>query len=241
MCPRSSGEYFIRGNLFLEFPLERMAFCGEAAHPDFFEDPDGADVVITALRSDHLDTRRLKSPVDHPTRHLGGIALPFIGRNDIVANLHPACHVRRAVEPDATDRYLVSLMENNAIPDQTQRILLHGLDKQGERFQQVDFWPDIRNRDPEHLSQSGSLRERDLLECQRVREQLEPVRFQSLHEMSSLPRFLLFTSFFRLRWEQRTPPTQEQALMQRPRATGLPGCDAVHGASPWQAPGPWCA
>src|SRR6266568_1338718 len=126
MCPRSSGEYFIRGNLFLEFPLEGMAFGWEAKHPGFFEDSDGAEIVIKALGGDHLDAGRLKSPVDHPTRHLGGISLPFIGRNDIVANLHPACLVRRAVEPDAADRYLVRLMENNAVPNKTQRVLLQG-------------------------------------------------------------------------------------------------------------------
>src|SRR5579863_6626870 len=147
-----------------------MAFGWETTHPDFFEDSDGAEIIIQALGSNHLDTGYLKSPVDHPTRHLGGISLPFIGGNDIVANLHPACLVRRAVEADATDRYLVSLMENNAVPDQTQRVLLHGRDKKGERFQQVGSAPGIRNRYPEQLRQSGSLSERGLLEFQCERQ-----------------------------------------------------------------------
>jgi hypothetical protein len=48
----------------------------------------------------------------------------------------------------------------------------------GERFQHIGSWPGIRNRYPEHLRQSVSLKERDLLEFQREREQLEPWRFQ---------------------------------------------------------------
>jgi hypothetical protein len=111
-----------------------MAFGWETTHANFFEDLDGAEIVITVFRSDYLNTGRLKSPLDHPARHLGGVALPFIGGNDIVANLHPAGLVRRAMEPDAANSYLVSFVENTAIPDLTQRVLLHGLDKMGERF-----------------------------------------------------------------------------------------------------------
>src|SRR6266446_7514079 len=104
----------------------------EATHPDFLEDSDGAKIVIQALGGDHLNIRGTKSPLDDTTRHLGGIALPFIGGNDIVADLHHACRVRRAVEPDAADSDLLSFMENNAIPDKTCRVLLHGLDKKGK-------------------------------------------------------------------------------------------------------------
>ena len=74
----------------LEFPFEHRAFAWETTHSDFFEDSDGAEIIIQALGSNHLDIGYLKSSVDHPTRHLGGISLPFIGRNDIVANLYPA-------------------------------------------------------------------------------------------------------------------------------------------------------
>src|SRR5579859_7228961 len=135
----------------MELPLEGMAFRCEATHPNFFEDSDGANVVIETLRGDQLDAGHLESPVDHPACHLGGIALPFIGGNDIVTNLHPACLVRRAVEADATDGYLVSFVENNAIPDTARWVLLHGLDKRWERFLQIGSRPGIRNRYPEQL------------------------------------------------------------------------------------------
>src|SRR5438094_9760 len=45
-----------------------------------------------------------------------------------------------------------------------------------------DAWPGIRNCYSEQLRQSGSLGERDLLEFQREREQLEPWRFQEFHQ-----------------------------------------------------------
>ena len=46
--------------LFLEVPLQRMAFVCETTHPNFFEDADGAEIIVKALSSDHLDTGHLK-------------------------------------------------------------------------------------------------------------------------------------------------------------------------------------
>src|SRR5260370_8180007 len=99
----------------------------------------------------------MKSPLDDTTRHLGCISLPFIRGNDIVANLHHSCLVRSAVEADAADSYLLSFMENNAIPDKTCRVFLHDLDKKGERFQQIGSWPAIRNFYPYHPTQPHPL------------------------------------------------------------------------------------
>src|SRR5258708_25639716 len=121
---------------------------------------------MKACSSDHLNTGGMKSPLDDTTRHLGCISLPFIRGNDIVANLHHSCLVRSAVEPHAADSYLLSFMDNNAIPDKTRRVLLHGLDKKGERFQQIDSWPGVRNLYLEHLSQPGPLSQRGLLAFQ---------------------------------------------------------------------------
>src|SRR5947208_3592093 len=82
-----------------------------------FEDAAGGTNVNTALTNDYLPTGRLKTPSDHKTRHLGRINLPFIGGNDIVTTLHHSSVAGRATEPDATDRYLVSVVEDNAITD----------------------------------------------------------------------------------------------------------------------------
>ena len=61
----------------LEFPFEHRAFGWETTHPDFFENSDGAEIIIQALGSNHLDAGYLKSPFDHPTRHLGGAHATF--------------------------------------------------------------------------------------------------------------------------------------------------------------------
>ena len=97
--------------------------------------------------------------------------------------------------PFPQNRVREQQLENNTIPNQTRRVLLHSLDKKGGRFQHIGSWPGIRNGYPEQLRQSGPLKERDLLEFQRERQQLQSLRFQLFHK-----RPPHFRDTFRLHW-----------------------------------------
>src|SRR5579875_716131 len=112
-------------------------------HPHLLKDSDGANVVLKAFSGNHLNTGRMKGPVDDTTYHLGCISLSFIGGNDIVTDLHHSRLIWSAVKADATNSYLVSFVNNNAVPDKTCRVLLHGFDKKRERFQQIGSRPGI--------------------------------------------------------------------------------------------------
>lgn len=139
----------------LEIPTQHGTTGCEAAHTDFFEYANGADVIFKALGRDDVDAWRVEGPANELSRHLGGVAVASIRGDDIVADLDHPRLVWLAMKAHAADGDLVGLVNNNPIPGAAGWFPLHHLYKEGQCLRHIGTGPGVGHRGFQHLRQHG--------------------------------------------------------------------------------------